>query len=149
MKSVPAKLIAAKPRILIADDEPSMREMTRQLFHRAGFDVLLAADGVAALELLQREFVDVVLTDIGMPQMDGIKLTETLRREMPDVKVVILTIYNDDERVFSAIKAGARGYVLKDSQPEEIVQAMLWICSPQNSFMTGHSLVLDGGLTAL
>jgi DNA-binding NarL/FixJ family response regulator len=59
-----------------------------------------------------------------MPQMNGIDLTDTLRREMPDIKVVILTIYNDDDRVFAAIKAGARGYVLKDSRPEETIAAV-------------------------
>jgi two-component system NarL family response regulator len=56
--------------------------------------------------------------------MDGITLTAELRRELPHIGVVILTIYNDDERVFSAIKAGAKGYVLKDSPPEETMSAI-------------------------
>jgi len=110
MKPVPAKLIAAKPRILIADDEPSMREMTRQLFHRAGFDVLLAADGVAALELLQREFVDVVLTDIRMPRFDGLQLLHALRTLAPDVVVVMMTAHwtQDSVEWKEAQKLGAR-----------------------------------------
>ena len=110
MKSVPAKLSAGKPRILIADDEPSMREMTRQLFHRAGFEVLLAADGVAALETLQREFVDVVLTDIRMPRFDGLQLLHALRTLAPDVVVVMMTAHwtQDSEEWKEAQKLGAR-----------------------------------------
>ena len=109
MKSVPAKLSAAKPRILIADDEPSMREMTRQLFDRAGFEVLLAADGVAALELLQREFVDVVLTDIRMPRFDGLQLLHALRTLAPDVVVVMMTAHwtQDSSEWKEAQKLGA------------------------------------------
>ncbi len=110
MKSVPAKLSAAKPRILIADDEPSMREMTRQLFDRAGFEVLLATDGVAALELLQREFVDVVLTDIRMPRFDGLQLLHALRTLAPDVVVVMMTAHwtQDSAEWKEAQKLGAR-----------------------------------------
>jgi two-component system, NtrC family, response regulator PilR len=93
MKPEPAKSNKAKPRILIADDEPSMREMTRQLFGRAGFEVLLASDGVAALELLQHEFVDVVLTDIRMPRLDGVQLLHALRTLAPDVVVVMMTAH--------------------------------------------------------
>ena len=83
-----------------------------------------ASDGQRALSVVRNQKPDVLLTDIGMPQMTGIELTDTLRREMPGVAVVILTIYNDDERVFAAIKAGAKGYVLKDSPPEETLQAV-------------------------
>ena len=110
MKSAPAKPTAAKPRILIADDEPSMREMTRQLFQRAGFEVLLAVDGVAALEVLQREFVDVVLTDIRMPRFDGLQLLHALRTLAPDVVVVMMTAHwtQDSVEWKEAQKLGAR-----------------------------------------
>ncbi len=83
-----------------------------------------AGDGAKALSVVRAQKPDVVLTDIGMPNVNGIQLTETLHRELPEVGVVILTIYNDDERVFSAIKAGAKGYVLKDSPPEETLAAV-------------------------
>jgi two-component system response regulator PilR (NtrC family) len=104
------KPAAAKPRILIADDEPSMREMTRQLFQRAGFEVMLAADGVAALELLQHEFVDVVLTDIRMPRLDGVQLLHALRTLAPDVVVVMMTAHwtQDSVEWKEAQKLGAR-----------------------------------------
>ncbi len=115
-----------KLRLVIAEDETVTREMlARLLALEDDIEVVgTAGDGARALTVAHAQTPDVLLTDIGMPGMDGIQLTETLRREMPSVGVVILTIYNDDERVFAAIKAGARGYVLKDAQPEEILQAV-------------------------
>jgi DNA-binding NarL/FixJ family response regulator len=67
---------------------------------------------------------DVLLTDIRMPDMDGIQATKLIKTEMPSVQVVILTIHHDDANVFEAIKAGARGYVLKESPPEQTVAAI-------------------------
>jgi DNA-binding NarL/FixJ family response regulator len=115
-----------KVRLVIAEDETMTREMlARLLALEDDIEVVgTAADGQKALTVVRAQKPNVLLTDIGMPQVNGIELTETLRREMPDVGVVILTIYNDDERVFSAIKAGARGYVLKDSPPEDTVAAV-------------------------
>ena len=101
---------AGKPRILIVDDEQSMREMTRQLFQKAGYDVLLAVDGVAALEVLSREFVDVVLTDIRMPRLDGVQLLQALRNLAPDVVVVMMTAHwtQDSAEWKDAEKLGAK-----------------------------------------
>jgi DNA-binding NarL/FixJ family response regulator len=115
-----------KVRLVIAEDETITREMlARLLALEDDIEVVgTASDGVKALTVLRHQNPDVLLTDINMPQMNGIDLTDTLRREMPDIKVVILTIYNDDDRVFAAIKAGARGYVLKDSPPEETIAAV-------------------------
>lgn len=115
-----------KIRLVIAEDETITREMlARLLALEDDIEVVgTASDGVKALTVLRHQKPDVLLTDINMPQMNGIDLTDTLRREMPEIKVVILTIYNDDDRVFAAIKAGARGYVLKDSPPEETIAAV-------------------------
>jgi DNA-binding NarL/FixJ family response regulator len=115
-----------KIRLVIAEDETITREMlARLLALEDDIEVVgTASDGVKAMTVLRHQNPDVLLTDINMPQMNGIDLTDTLRREMPEVKVVILTIYNDDDRVFAAIKAGARGYVLKDSRPEETIAAV-------------------------
>jgi DNA-binding NarL/FixJ family response regulator len=115
-----------KVRLVIAEDETMTREMlARLLALEDDIEVVgTAADGQKALTVVRNQKPDVLLTDIGMPQVNGIELTEVLRREMPQVGVVILTIYNDDERVFAAIKAGARGYVLKDSPPEDTVAAV-------------------------
>ena len=84
---------AAKPRILIADDEQSMREWMRLLFQRDGFEVLTAEDGIAARDLVTREYVDVVLTDIRMPRLDGVKLMESVRELAPDAIVLMMTAH--------------------------------------------------------
>ncbi len=81
------------PRILIVDDEQSMREWMRILFQRDGFDVLVAEDGIAARELVSREFVDVVLTDIRMPRMDGLQLLSSIRGLAPDAVVIMMTAH--------------------------------------------------------
>jgi DNA-binding NtrC family response regulator len=82
-----------KPRILIADDEQSMREWMRLLFQRDGFDVLIADDGVQARELVATEYVDVVLTDIRIPRLDGLALLRSIRESAPDVIVVMMTAH--------------------------------------------------------
>jgi two-component system, NtrC family, response regulator PilR len=82
-----------KPRILIADDEQSMREWMRLLFQRDGFEVLTAEDGVAAREMIGREYVDVVLTDIRMPRLDGVSLLKSIRETAPDVIVTMMTAH--------------------------------------------------------
>ncbi|MEW6320912.1 MAG: sigma-54 dependent transcriptional regulator [Acidobacteriota bacterium] len=84
---------AERPRILIVDDEQSMREWMRILFQRDGFDVLLAQDGVEARDIVAREYVDVVLTDIRMPRMDGVALAEEIRQSAPDVVVCMMTAH--------------------------------------------------------
>ncbi len=81
------------PRILIVDDEQSMREWLRILFQRDGFDVLIADDGAAAREQLGREFVDVILTDIRMPRVDGLALLQSVRELAPDVVVCMMTAH--------------------------------------------------------
>jgi two-component system response regulator PilR (NtrC family) len=80
-------------RVLIVDDEQSMREWMRILFQRDGFDVLVAADGLAARELISREYVDVVLTDIRMPRLDGIELLKAAREIAPDAIVCMMTAH--------------------------------------------------------
>src|SRR5215207_2732347 len=83
----------SKPRILIADDEQSMREWMRLLFQRDGFEVLTAEDGIAARDMIAREYVDVVLTDIRMPRLDGVSLLKSIRESAPDVIVTMMTAH--------------------------------------------------------
>jgi two-component system response regulator PilR (NtrC family) len=82
-----------KPRILIADDEQSMREWMRLLFQRDGFEVLIAEDGLTARDLVTREYVDVVLTDIRMPRLDGVALLQSVRDLAPDAIVLMMTAH--------------------------------------------------------
>lgn len=82
-----------KPRIVIADDEQSMREWMRLLFQRDGFDVLIAEDGLVARDLVATEYVDIVLTDIRMPRLDGVSLLKSIRESAPDVIVAMMTAH--------------------------------------------------------
>lgn len=95
-----------RPRILIADDEQSMREWMRLLFQRDGFEVLTAADGVAAREVIAREYLDVVLTDIRMPRLDGVSLLKSIRETAPDIIVTMMTAHwTQDSDEWSAAQA--------------------------------------------
>ncbi len=76
LREPPTRIGRDAPRILIVDDEQSMREWMRILFQREGFDVLVAEDGVVARDLVGREYIDVVLTDIRMPRLDGLELLQ-------------------------------------------------------------------------
>jgi DNA-binding NarL/FixJ family response regulator len=113
-------------RVVIAEDQRLTREtLARLLAMEPGFEVVGAAqDGLDALNLVRRSRPTVLLTDIEMPCMNGIELTRTVKQEMSDVGVVVLTIYHDDARVFQAIRAGAQGYVLKDCPMEDTLDAI-------------------------
>lgn len=113
-------------KLLIAEDEPVARQAMGRLFDLET-DIKVvgeAANGEVAVELTRRLMPDVVLMDIRMPRMDGIKATQLIKQEMPNIAVVILTIYDDDTNVFQAIKAGAIGYILKDSPIDEAMEAV-------------------------
>ena len=91
-----------------------------------------AADGSEALDLIAKTAPDVVLMDIKMPQIDGIEATRRIVAEHPHTKVLILTTFENDGYVVHALRAGATGYLLKDSQPEAIVVAILAANSGQH-----------------
>ena len=113
-------------RIVIAEDERLTRDaLARLLALEPDIEVVgQAADGTQALRQVLDKVPDVLLTDINMPGLNGIELTQRVHTEVPNVGICILTIYHDDSHVFQAIKAGATGYVLKDSPIEETVAAI-------------------------
>jgi DNA-binding NarL/FixJ family response regulator len=115
-----------KIRVLVAEDEVMTRELLARLIAlEPDIEVVgQAANGKQAVGLARKLMPDVLLTDIRMPDMNGIEATKLIKTEMPSVQVVILTIHHDDANVFEAIKAGARGYVLKESPPEDTVAAI-------------------------
>ena len=113
-------------RVLIADDQRVVREgLTMLVGLIDGVDVVAtAADGLEAVEAAAREHPDVVLMDLRMPGMEGAEATRQIRAALPETQVLVLTTYADDESLFPALRAGARGYLTKDASAEEIEQAI-------------------------
>jgi len=115
-----------KTRVLIAEDEGILRSTLGELLAREPDlqIVALCPDGREALIESLAHRPHVVLTDLRMPKVDGIELTRQLKEKLPDIAVVILTAFDDDDNLFAALKAGAIGYVLKDASLEQIVHAL-------------------------
>ena len=113
-------------RVLIADDHPAFRRgLELMLDGVAGIDVVgVAETGVQAVELAALTEPHVVLMDLRMPDLDGIEATRRLHRSDPAPAVVVLTMFEDDDSVFAAMRAGARGYLLKGADQDEIVRAI-------------------------
>jgi NarL family two-component system response regulator LiaR len=113
-------------RVLIADDHAVVREGLRALIGtEPGMEVVgEAQDGVEAVLKARSLQPDVILLDLVMPRQDGIEALAEIKRENPEARVVILTSFAEDDKVFAAIKAGALGYLLKDSSPQELLQAI-------------------------
>jgi NarL family two-component system response regulator LiaR len=113
-------------RILIADDHAIVREGLRALIGAKPDMELVgeAADGVEAVQKALSLQPDVILLDLVMPRKDGIEAIGEIKQENPEAHILVLTSFAEDEKVFSAIKAGALGYLLKDSSPQELLQAI-------------------------
>jgi len=108
-------------RILIADDHTLFRESLGSLLASRGFEIVgQARDGREAVDLARRLQPDIVLMDLSMPGLDGLAATRLISAEMPQVKVVVLTGSDEDEKLFEAIKSGAQGYLLKNLESREL-----------------------------
>jgi two-component system, NarL family, response regulator DegU len=110
-------------RVLIAEDQTLMRQGLKTILDlEDGFEVVgLAADGQEAVERALALRPDVVLMDVQMPRVNGVEATAQLTAALPEARVIILTTFDYDEYVFEAIKAGARGYLLKDTPADELL----------------------------
>lgn len=113
-------------RILTVDDSASMRALLRNALTDQGFDVAQADDGVAALEWLDANDVDVIITDINMPRLDGFGLIEQLRSagRHRDSPILVLTTESSDEKKARARSAGATGWIVKPFDPEKLAAAV-------------------------
>ena len=113
-------------RVLVADDHPVYRDgLSAALAAEPDIEVVgSAADGVSAVEMAGRLCPDVVLMDIRMPATNGIDATRQIIGRTPQTRVLILTMFDDDDSVFASMRAGARGYLLKGSQPADIARAV-------------------------
>ena len=118
-------------RVLLADDQRLVRESLGTLLGLLpGIELVASAsDGEEALVLTDEHNPDVVLMDLRMPRLDGIEATRQLHERRPDVRVIALTTYADDESVLGALRAGARGYLTKDASSEDIRAAILTVAA--------------------
>ena len=115
-----------KIKILIADDHTIFRQGLQMLLAQEDDMEVVgeAADGVEALELAKELAPDIILLDIEMPNIDGIKVAQKLKKSLPQIKIIVLTSYSDDQFLFEFLKLGVSGFVLKDSASQELIYSI-------------------------
>ncbi len=113
-------------RIVIADDHPIVRQgLATVLSQEEDLEVVgQAANGLEAVAQARELRPDIILMDLQMPKMDGVEAIQEIKMETSDIGIIILTTYDTDDYIFRGIEAGARGYLLKDSPPEEVLKAI-------------------------
>ena len=126
-------------RVLIADDQELIRQsLSFVLDAQADIEMVgTASDGREAIELVRKEKPDVVLMDIRMPEVDGVECTRLITSAYPQIKVIILTTFDDDEYVFGALRYGASGYLLKGVSVKELADAV-------REVVRGGSIIMPG-----
>ncbi len=114
------------PNILLADDHNIVRQGLRALLQSEPHFRLVgeASDGIEAVRLAERLKPDVLITDLMMPGLNGLEVTRQVTKMLPQIRVIILSMYTNDAYVLEALKNGALGYVLKDSQAADLIQAV-------------------------
>src|SRR5262250_3775859 len=110
----------SKARVLIVDDEKSMRDLLSITLEKEGYDVETAAGGELAIEMLHREMVDAVITDLRMPKVDGLQVLRAAKESSPDIAVIVITAVGSTETAVEAMKLGAYDYITKPFKLDEI-----------------------------
>ena len=112
-------------KILIADDQELIRDSLRiVLAGNPDFLVDTAANGIEVVRAVRKDKPDVILMDVRMPEMDGVQCTQIIKENYPEIKIIILTTFDDDEYIFSALKHGASGYLLKGISADSLIEAI-------------------------
>lgn len=129
-------------RVMICDDQKIVREGLKMILslHEEIQIVAEAENGQVLLQKLQNMCVDVILMDVRMPVMDGIEATKQIKSRYPQIKIIILTTFDEDDYIFGGLKNGADGYILKDSGSEEIVGAIK--AANANSMLLNEKIAL-------
>jgi two-component system response regulator NreC len=138
-----------KIRILIADDHSVVRRGLRALLEASqGFNVVAeCSDGEQAIHQAEKYHPDVVLLDISMPKVNGIEATRILKRQHPDIRVLMLTVHESEEYVYQVIRAGADGYVLKTADKKELWTAVRAVMDGGRFFSPGVSNIIVSQFT--
>ncbi|MEH2282046.1 MAG: response regulator transcription factor [Nostoc sp.] len=120
-------------QILLVDDQHLIRQGLKSMLESNDQMQVIgeAENGQRALEQIALLQPDIVLMDIRMPVMDGVATTKAIAQQYPDIKVLVLTTFDDDEYVFQAMRLGAKGYLLKDTEPDELMLAILSVYKGQ------------------
>lgn len=126
-------------RVVVADDHPVFRTgMVTILRDLPGVEVVgQAADGVEAIDAVAQHRPHVVLMDLRMPRVGGLEATARIAAEHPDIGIVVLTMDSDDDSVFAALRAGARGYLLKEADGDDVHRALLGVARGEAMFGPG------------
>lgn len=133
-----------KTRILIADDHDVVRSGLRMLLRSSPEFAIVAeaADGEEAIRLAGKHLPDVAIMDISMPKIDGIEATRIIKERHPDIKIIILTVHEDEEYVYRILRAGASGYLVKNANKSEIFRAVRSARSGERFFSPGISRLI-------
>lgn len=125
-------------RVMIVDDHPALREGLSALLERqADLQVVaMAADGEAAIALVATHQPDVILMDLRMPRLEGADAVATICTQWPEARIIMLTTYDGDEDIYRALRAGAKGYLLKDAPCEELFTAIRQVYLGQKYIMS-------------
>lgn len=131
-----ARTLKGRIKVMLADDHPVVRKGIASFLASQPHLVIVgeAADGQEALCKARELVPDLLLMDVEMPRMDGLAVTEVLRKELPQVKVLIFSMHRNTEYVLRILQSGARGYVLKDSTPDSLIQAIETVYSGEAFF---------------
>ena len=131
-----------RSRVLVVDDHPLFRQGVRYTLESSGeFEIIgEAADGQQAIKLAEQLGPDVMLVDINLPGLNGLEVARVVRRRHPQTALIILTVYEDDEQLFNAIKVGAAAYSPKDISPEQLLQITRLVAQ-------GHYLINENVLS--
>lgn len=116
-------------KVIIADDQELIRESLKIVLgtHQDLQVIGVSGDGLEVLDIMKRDVADVILMDIRMPRMDGVLCTKAIKEQYPQTKIIILTTFDDDDFVFSALKYGASGYLLKGVSMDELYHSILTV----------------------
>jgi len=133
-------------KIILVDDHSMIRQGLKAFLDKDGFEVIAEANnGIEALELLKNHEVDVLVTDIMMPEMDGIELCKAATKAYPDINVLALTMMNENYNIKKMLAAGAKGYILKDCTQEELRTAIETVSQAKTYYSQEvTSIIMEG-----